>query len=304
MNEKFMYSDKKHIHFIGIGGVSMSSLAKVMKKRGVTVTGSDRNRSALTEELENMGVKVFYSHDAKNIEGADLIVYTAAISKDNPEYVASEESGVLMAERSVFLGQLMRAYKFPCCISGTHGKTTTTSMAGIMTFDAGLDPTIMVGGGVKEFNGSNLVIGSSDVFVTESCEYVESFLDFFPETAIILNVDEDHLDYFTGIDHIISAFNKFSKLVPENGCIIVNGDDENSMKSVEGVKAPVITFGLSDSCDYYAKDIVFSNRNFATYTVMHGDDALAEVSQCIKLPFGIYLRLKTWNFSRKHCKKP
>ena len=278
MNEKFMYSDKKHIHFIGIGGVNMSSLAKVMNKRGVLVTGSDRNRSALTEELENLGIKVYYSHDAENVLGADLVVYTAAISKDNPEYIAAEQSTAQMAERSVFLGQLMRAYKFPCCISGTHGKTTTTSMAGIMTYDAGLDPTVMVGGGVKELGGSNLVIGSSDVFVTESCEYVESFLDFFPETAIILNVDEDHLDYFTGIDHIISAFNKFSNLVPENGCIIVNGSDENSMKAVSGVKAPVITFGLDNSCDYYAENIRFNSRNFATYTVMHKGEEVSEIS--------------------------
>ncbi|MBQ7040177.1 MAG: UDP-N-acetylmuramate--L-alanine ligase, partial [Clostridia bacterium] len=220
---------------------------------------------------------VCYCHDAKNIEGADLVVYTAAISKDNPEYKAAEESGVDMAERSVFLGQLMRAYKLPCCIAGTHGKTTTTSMAGIMTHDAGLDPTVMVGGVVKELGG-NLRIGSSDVFVTESCEYVESFLEFFPETAIILNVDEDHLDYFTGIDHIISAFNKFAKLVPESGCVIVNGTDENALKAVEGIKAPVITFGFDQTCNYYAKDIKFNERNFATYTVMKEDAALAEVS--------------------------
>jgi len=278
MNGKFTYENKKHIHFIGIGGVNMSSLAMVMHKRGVYVSGSDRNCSALTEQLEGMGITVFYSHDEKNIEGADLVVYTAAIKSDNPEYMAAEQKGIEMAERSVFLGQLMRAYKFPCCISGTHGKTTTTSMAGIMTHDAGLDPTVMVGGGVKELGGSNLVIGKSDVFVTESCEYVESFLDFFPETAIILNVDEDHLDYFTGIDHIISAFNKFAKLVPENGCIIVNGNDENSMKSIAGVKAPVITFGLDKSCDYYAKDITFNQRNFATYKVMKGETQLAEVS--------------------------
>lgn len=277
MNEKFMYSNKKHIHFIGIGGVNMSSLAKVMHERGVLVTGSDRNRSALTEELENLGIKIYYSHAPENIDGADLVVYTAAISRDNPEFMAAEKT-VEMAERSIFLGQLMRAYKFPCCISGTHGKTTTTSMAGIMTYDAGLDPTVMVGGGVKELGGNNLVIGNSDVFVTESCEYVESFLDFFPETAIILNVDEDHLDYFSGIDHIISAFKKFSKLVPENGCIIVNGDDENSMKSVIGAVAPIITFGLTDTCDYYATNIKFNNRNFATYTVMHKGEALAEIS--------------------------
>lgn len=278
MNENFLYKDKKHIHFIGIGGVNMSSLAIVMKKRGVKVTGSDMNVSALTTELEQMGIPVCYSHLPENIEGADLVVYTAAISKDNPEFVAAKNSNVEMAERSVFLGQLMRAYKFPCCISGTHGKTTTTSMAGIMTHDAGLDPTVMVGGGVKELGGKNLRTGESDIFVTESCEYVESFLEFFPETAIILNVDEDHLDYFTGIDHIISAFNKFAKLVPENGCIIVNGTDENAMKAVEGVKAPVITFGFDKSCDYYATDIRFNERNFATYTVMKGDASIAEVS--------------------------
>lgn len=258
----------------------MSSLAKVMHSRGVLVSGSDSSPSSYTKELEDLGIKVAYKHDPENINGADLVVYTAAISKDNPEYMAAEKN-TEMAERSVFLGELMRAYKFPCCIAGTHGKTTTTSMAGIMVTDAGLDPTVMVGGVVKELNG-NLRIGKSDNFVTESCEYVESFLKFHPETAIILNVDEDHLDYFTGIDHIISAFHKFCLLVPENGLVIANGDDKNTMEAVKNINAPVVTFGLDAKNDYYAENIRFNEAGCATYTAMHKGKTLGEISLSVQ----------------------
>ena len=277
MPQSFVYQNKKHIHFIGIGGVSMSSLAKVMLSFGVMVTGSDMNESYQTKELEALGIRVFISHAAENITDADLVVYTAAIKEDNPELKAAVSSGVETLERSVFLGQLMRSYQFPCCIAGTHGKTTTTSMAGIVASDAGLDPTIMVGGSVKELNG-NLRIGNSDIFITESCEYVESFLKFFPETAIILNVDLDHLDYFTGIEHIISSFNKFASLVPPSGAVIVNGEDQNAMKAVSRINAPVITFGFDAKNDYYAENIRFNDMGFATFSVMHNGCSIGEIS--------------------------
>ncbi len=277
MNESFLYENKKHIHFIGIGGVSMSSLAKVMKKRGICVTGSDMNKTETTSMLEAMGIKITYAHLPENVDGADLVVYTAAISKENPEFMSAIDKKIEMAERSVFLGELMRAYKYPCCIAGTHGKTTTTSMAGIVMQDADVDPTVMVGGEVKELNG-NLRIGESDCFITESCEYVESFLKFYPHTAIILNVDEDHLDYFSGIDHIISSFAKFVDLVPQDGLVIANGEDQNALKAVKNSKAPVLTFGFSEKCDYYATKISYNKAGCATYTLNEKGNEIGEIS--------------------------
>lgn len=277
MNESFLYENKRHIHFIGIGGVSMSSLAKVMHSRGVLVSGSDANKTKTTAELEALGIKVTYEHLPENVDGADLVVYTAAIKSDSPEFKGAVDKNIEMAERSVFLGELMKAYKYPCCIAGTHGKTTTTSMAGIVMADADTDPTVMVGGEVKELNG-NLRIGESDFFITESCEYVESFLKFYPHTAIILNVDEDHLDYFSGIDHIISSFGKFAELVPENGLIIVNGTDEYALMSVKNSKAPVLTFGFDNSCDFFASDISYTDLGCATYSLNEKDKVLGEIS--------------------------
>ena len=277
MNESFLYENKKHIHFIGIGGVSMSSLAKVMHSRGVLVSGSDANKTKTTTALEELGIKITYEHLPQNVEGADLVVYTAAIKNDNPEFKGAVDKNIEMAERSVFLGELMRAYKYPCCIAGTHGKTTTTSMAGIVMQDADVDPTVMVGGEVKELDG-NLRIGESDFFITESCEYVESFLEFYPHTAIILNVDEDHLDYFTGIDHIISSFAKFVDLVPKDGLVIANGEDENALKAVKMSKAPVLTFGFSEKYDYYATRISYNKAGCATYTLNEHENEIGEIS--------------------------
>lgn len=278
MNEDFLYKTKHHIHFVGIGGVSMSSLAKVMKMRGCTVTGSDSTESALTRSLEDLGISITYAHKAENVHGADLVVYTAAIKKDNPELVEAAALKIETAERSVFLGELMRAYKHPCCIAGTHGKTTTTSMAGIIMTDAATDPTVMVGGQVKALGG-NLRIGKSDTFITESCEYVESFLKFHPETAIILNVEEDHLDYFTGIDHIISAFHKFAALVPENGYVIVNGTDKNALKAVENIRAKNIqTFGLDDTCTFHAENIKFHDSGCTAYDLMRGKTKIGHIT--------------------------
>ena len=272
-----LYTGKKHIHFIGAGGVNMSALALVMRDKGYSVSGSDANKTPLTEKLEAAGVKMTYAHNPENVRGADLVVYTAAIAKDNPERVEAEKLNIPMAERSTFLGELMKSYQNVCCIAGTHGKTTTSSMAGIVMQDANLDPTVMVGGNVKELGG-NLRIGQSDCFVAEACEYVESFLEFHPTTAIILNVDEDHLDYFTGIDHIISAFHKFCMLVPENGCVIVNGTDQNALKAVENIKAPVKTFGYAETDTVYAKNISFNSENCASYTLVKDGKEMGEIS--------------------------
>lgn len=251
------------IHFIGIGGVSMSSLAEITNENGYVVSGSDINKSTLTDRLEKDGVKIYIGQKAENIQNPDLVVYTAAISKDNNEYKAALTSGAPVIERSVFLGELMKSYTHNCCVSGTHGKTTTTAMLSLIMLNTNLDPTILVGGEVKEL-GSNYKIGSSNMLITESCEYVESFLKFYPETAIINNIEEDHLDYFKDLNHIKSSFNKFAKLVPPSGVVIGNGMDKNVrdvLKDIEVVKY----FGTDSDCDYIATNISYDNKGFGSY---------------------------------------
>lgn len=269
-------NEKSHIHFIGIGGISMSSLAMIMNANGYKVTGSDIAKSAMTDRLSDLGIKVYIEHKAENVDGASLVVYTAAIKKDNPEYIKCQENNIPIVERSVFLGALMKAYKYPCCIAGTHGKTTTTSMVSLIMKNAGLDPTALVGGVVKELGG-NLRIGKSDVFVTESCEYVESFLKFYPYKAIILNVDEDHLDYFKDMNHIISAFDKFTKLLPENGMMLVNGMDSEACDAVKNAKCEVLKFGIGDEFDVCAKNVVFDKSGHGCYDFWYKGEFISNI---------------------------
>ena len=195
------------IHMIGIGGISMSGLAEILKNKGYVVSGSDINKTPITEKLELNGIKVFYEHNANNIEGVDAVIYTASIKKDNPEYVKAEALILPLIERRTLLGEISASYKNSIAIAGTHGKTTTTSMISLAFLGANMDPTISVGGVVPEID-SNYKIGNSDFFVTEACEYVESFLSLKPHCSIVLNIEEDHLDYFKDINHIKSAFNK------------------------------------------------------------------------------------------------
>lgn len=263
------------IHFIGIGGVSMSSLAEIANNNGYIVSGSDIKRTDLTDKLVNSGITVYLNQSAENINNPDLVVYTAAIAKDNEEYVAALNSGAPVLERSVFLGELMKIYKHNCCISGTHGKTTTTAMLSLIMLNSDIDPTILVGGEVKEL-GSNYKIGSDNMLVTESCEYVESFLKFYPETAIINNIEEDHLDYFKDLEHIKSSFLKFANLIPSSGVIIANGMDKNvrdTLKDIENVKY----FGTDENCDYIAKNISYNNRGYGSYDFYEGNKPICHI---------------------------
>ena len=273
----FNLNSGSYIHFIGIGGISMSSLALIVKQGGFKVSGSDITKTHLTDKLENAGIEIFIGQKKENIKSPDLVVYTAAIAKDNPEYVEALQKADKIVERSVFLGELMKAYNCPCCISGTHGKTTSTSMAALIMLAAQKDPTVLVGGEVKAIGG-NLKIGGKDIFVTEACEYVESFLEFFPEKAVILNIDADHLDYFKDIDHIISAFKKFCALVPESGSIIANGADQNTLKAIENAKCKVITFGIGEEFDCSAANVVFDKNGFATYDLLYFGEKLCTVT--------------------------
>ena len=207
------FNKPNHVHFIGIGGISMSGLAEILLERGFTVSGSDAHESELTKMLERNGAQVFYGQKAENIiEGIDVVVYTAAIHPDNPEYMAAEAKGIPMLSRADFLGQIMRNYKNSIAVAGTHGKTTTTSMVTQILMDAKADPTVTVGG-MLDVIGGNIRVGGDKLFVMEACEYTNSFLSFFPTIEVILNIEADHLDFFKDLDDIRNSFREFAKLL-------------------------------------------------------------------------------------------
>lgn len=259
-----------HIHFIGIGGISMSGLAHILLDKGFVISGSDRAPSPLTQKLEKMGCRIHYPQAAENIEpGTDLIVYTAAIHPDNPEFKAALASGIPMATRAELLGSMMKQYRYSINVAGTHGKTTTTSMVSEILMAAGADPTLSIGG-ILDSIGSNVRVGKSDIFVAEACEYTNSFLSFFPTTSIILNVRPDHLDFFKNLDNIRASFREFARRLPDDGNLIINTDIENWTYFTEGLKCHVITFGSDPAVsDYSAKDITFGHDGCCSYTLLY-----------------------------------
>ncbi|MBC8570085.1 UDP-N-acetylmuramate--L-alanine ligase [Zongyangia hominis] len=242
---------KKHLHFIGIGGSGMYPLVQILHSKGYYITGSDNNETDTLAAERALGIPVFMGQRAQNIEGADLIVYTAAIMADNPELIAAMASDVPAIERSVLLGIVTGQYDNAICVSGTHGKTTTTSMITQILVEANLDPTAVIGGKLPLIGGSGRV-GGSDTMVCEACEFVDTFLKLYPDIAVILNVDADHLDYFGTLENIIKSFHKFASNATK--AILVNGDDANSLKALEGLDKTVITFGRGEHNDYIAKN--------------------------------------------------
>jgi len=260
-----------HVHFIGIGGISMSGLAEILLSENFTVSGSDSKESALTKHLVSLGATVFYGQRASNIpQQTDLIVYTAAIREDNPEFCGAKERGIPMLTRAQLLGQLMKNYKIPIAVSGTHGKTTTTSMVSEILLTADADPTLSIGGILKTIGG-NLRIGKSDYFVTEACEYTNSYLEFFPKISLILNIEEDHMDFFKDIHDIRNSFARFAALLPADGTLIINGDIPEKETVTGGLSCNIITYGFSSDYDYYAKDITFDEKGRGTYTLCHNN---------------------------------
>lgn len=255
-----------HVHFIGIGGISMSGLAEILLSEGFRVSGSDNKRSPLTEMLAEKGAVIRYGQRRENItDDIDLVVYTSAIHPDNPEFLAVQEKGLPALTRAELLGQMMRQYKTAIAVSGTHGKTTTTAMISDILLQAGTDPTLSVGGILKSIGG-NYRVGASDYFVTEACEYTNSFLSFFPKIGIILNVQEDHLDFFKDLADIRSSFHRFAKLLPQDGCLIINGEIENYEELTEDIACPVITFGMAVGSDYYPADISYDGTGRTSFT--------------------------------------
>ncbi len=264
----------KNVHFIGIGGISMSALAHILLARGIKVSGSDRNETEIVKRLRDDGANITIGHFAENIKNPDLVVYTAAISKDNPELMSAFEKGIETLERADFLGELMKGYAKPIAVSGTHGKTTTTSMLSCVLLSAGLNPTVLVGGELAQIRG-NYHIGSDEHLVFEACEYVDSFLKFNPFVAIVLNVEADHLDYFSGIEQIKNSFNKFISKVPQNGFIVLNSDDENVMECAKGVCRKKITYGING--DFRAQNVTFADNGCASFDVVSNGEILGRV---------------------------
>lgn len=254
-----------HIYFVGIGGVSMSGLARILLKRGFKISGSDINRTELTRQLEELGVNIRYTQVEENItKDIDYVVYTAAIHSDHPEYKKAKELGISLINRAVLLGEIMQDFQKSIAVSGTHGKTTTTAMLSHILLGANLDPTISIGG-VLDIIGGNIRIGSGDIFLTEACEYTNSFLDLKPSIEVILNVEADHLDFFKDIEDIRKSFKSFISKLDEKGCLVINSDIENYEELVSDFQGKLIRIG-SKNADIVAKDISFDERAFVSFS--------------------------------------
>ena len=276
------YNNPVNVHFIGIGGSSMSGLASILISRGFKVSGSDAVHNAATKELEEKGVRIGYPQSPDNIpEDTDLVVYTAAIHDDDPELSEARRRGIPTETRAVLLGQIMKQYGQSVNVSGTHGKTTTTSIITDILISAGMDPTVSVGGVVESF-GSNMRIGSSDVFVTEACEYTNSFLHSYPTIAVILNIEEDHLDFFKDIDDIRKSFKAFADLLPENGTLVINSDIEGFEDFRPESGASFITYGTDpDKSDYLADNVSFDEKGMGSYDLLIRGEKVCRVELSI-----------------------
>jgi UDP-N-acetylmuramate--alanine ligase len=270
-NYKLDFDKPCHIYFIGIGGISMSGLAEILLSRGFKVTGSDISDSVQIERLRNKGAKVFIGQKIENIiENIDIAVYTAAVKTENPEYAQLSKLNVPLISRADLLGQMMSNYETAICISGTHGKTTVTSMLTQILLEAKMSPTVSVGG-MLDCIGGNIHIGKSEIFVTEACEYTNSFLSFYPTMAAILNVKEDHVDFFKDIEDIRNSFKKFAKLLPDYGVLAINNEIDNIEEIIEDLDCNVAIFGIEKDektkteYDYTAKNVTYNEQGNASF---------------------------------------
>lgn len=272
-----LYTDKaKKVHFIGIGGISMSGLAEILIEYGYTVSGSDRAESNLTHKLQEMGAKIYIGHDSANITDQNLVVYTAAISSDNPELVRAKQLGIETIDRAEFLGYIMKVFKKSLAIAGTHGKTTATSMISLMLLNAELDPTILVGGELDAIGG-NVKTGKSEYLVAEACEYKGSFLKFFPYIGLILNIDADHLDYYKDINEIQETFLKFAELIPNEGLLVGWNEDLRVLDVMKAVNCNKLTYGLN-SGEFTAKNISYDSRGYGSFEAYHHETLMGKVN--------------------------
>ena len=270
-----------HIYFVGIGGISMSGLAEILREKGFQVSGSDKQVSPLTKSLEEKGVTVFYGQRSSNITpDIDCAVFTSAIHPDNPEYQALHALKIPCLSRAELLGQMMKNYEMPIAVSGTHGKTTTTSMISEILLSLNADPTLSIGGIYKSIGG-NIRVGKSGYFVTEACEYTNSFLSFFPKIGIILNIEEDHLDFFKDLADIRASFRRFAELLPADGALIINHAIPMLSEIIDGLPCEVLTFGLHEHADYYPSDISYDESGCSLFTAHLKSGCSVPVHLCV-----------------------
>lgn len=265
----------KRIQFIGIGGSGMCPLAEILHSEGYVLSGSDNNESDTLARIRALGIPVTMGQKAENIAGAEMVVYTAALLKDNPELVAAKESGIPTFERAKLFGAISRLYKNCIGICGTHGKTTVTSMTTQVMLEAKLDPSAVIGGKLPLIDANGRV-GKSEHFVCEACEFVDTFLELSPAVAVILNIDEDHLDYFKTLDNLILSFHKFADMATD--AVLYNGDDRNTLKAMNGITGKtLVTFGFQSTNDYYPENISTVRGAFYGFDVMHGGEKLGHI---------------------------
>ena len=265
----------KRIHFIGIGGSGMCPLAEILHSQGHYLTGSDNNESDTVKRIRNMGIPVVMGQKAENVDGADMVVYTAALLPDNPELVAAKEKGIPTFERSKLFGYFTRRYDNCVGVCGTHGKTTVTSMLTHILIENDFDPSAVIGGRLP-LTGTNGRVGESDILVCEACEYKDTFLDLTPDISVILNVDRDHMEYFKTLENLEASFRKFADMSTK--CVIYNGDDKNTIDSVAGVSGKnMITFGKNDGCDFVAKNVEWKDGAFPCYDVYNKGELLGRI---------------------------
>lgn len=287
MLKEKIFKNIKNVHFIGIGGSGMYPLAKILKNKGYEVSGSDNYISDTLENAIEDNLKIYVGHDENHVKGADLVVYSAAIKEDNPELKFAKENNIKVLERAKLLGTLMNKYKKLVAVSGTHGKTTTSSMLTHLFIKASLDPTVVIGGKLKILNG-NSCLGKTDFAVCEACEYVDTFLNLEPSLGVILNIDEDHLDYFKNLDGLLRSFRQFA--LKARDAVIVNTDDENSLKVLNTLKVPIIGYGLKEAKTYgnitfssnYSATDVFENEGFYSFAVLKGNKKILSIN--LKVP--------------------
>ena len=278
MSFDFIKDKNKKIHFIGIGGISMSGLAEILIKNSYKVSGSDMQSSHITNKLKEKGAEIYKGHNGDNIKDVDLVVYTAAISPENPEYIKAKEMNLPLMDRAEFLGHMMKGHKYNVAVSGTHGKTTTTSMICHITLKEDVDPTILVGGEL-DIIGGNVLAGNGEYFITEACEYKASFLRFFPSIGTILNIDADHLDYYRDINHIKETFIKFINLIPKEGYLIACIEDENvkEILSNHNYDCNILTYGLNEGI-LQGKNINYNEFGCATFDVYKEGQMLFQIN--------------------------
>ena len=274
--EDKIISRVKRVHMIGIGGSGMCPLAEILHSKGYEITGSDNNISDPLKRVQNLGIKVFMGHNGENVKGAELVVYSAAISKDNPELVYAAENGIPIMERSHMLGALTRYFDNVIGVCGTHGKTSTTSMISQIFILNDLDPTAVIGGKLPLIN-SNGIAGKSENMVCEACEFVDTFLQMSPDISVLLNIDNDHLDYFKTMDNLVASFRKFISM---SKTAVINGDDALVLKAADGIDASIITFGLNKNNMYYAENIVPSKFGYK-FTAMKNGKKITDIEMHI-----------------------